>query len=77
MAAGIGSTYLSVGSHVLKHACDTSKRLVEVVALLQWVLDSLSRVSLRSYELRIRQLTFRTRSYSLPCAWFVFSVAVM
>ena len=33
----IESTYLSVGSDVVKHASNTTKALVEMVALLQWV----------------------------------------
>jgi hypothetical protein len=67
--------YLGVGPDVLEHARNTAERLVEVVALFQGILDRLSNVSKRITIARIAP-TFKTRSYSLPCAWFVFSVAV-
>jgi hypothetical protein len=68
-------SYLGVGPDVLKHARDTAERLIKVVALLQGILDRLLDVNHRSSIVQ-NTPTFKTRSYSLPCAWFVFSVAV-
>jgi hypothetical protein len=68
-------SYLGVGPDVLKHARDTAERLIKVVAFLQGILDRLLNVNHRSSIVH-NTPTFNTRSYSLPCAWFVFSVAV-
>ena len=68
-------SYLGVRSDVLEHARNTTERLIEVVALLQGILDRLFNVSNR-IAIALSRPTFNTRSYSLPCAWFVFSVAV-
>lgn len=35
-------TYLSVGPDVVEHAGNTTEALIEVVALLQWVRDTLN-----------------------------------
>jgi len=68
-------SYLGVGPDVLEHARNTTERLIEVVALLQGILDRLFNVS-SCTAIALSRPTFNTRSYSLPCAWFVFSVAV-
>jgi hypothetical protein len=69
-------SYLGVGPDVLKHARDTTERLIEVVPLLQGILDRLFNVS-SHFVIAWNPPTLSTRSYSFPCAWFVFSVAVM